>query len=181
VGKGVHTGCRRQGGWHSHHQQWIIDGNIGRDPPVHDGHFDLAAGIRDDTETGHFAGRTGRGVDGDKRRHSLSGLVDAFIIADVAAVGGDDADAFATVVRAAPAQGDDQVTSVGLVDFVTFMHIAVGGVGLGAVIDNHVHVAVGFNDLGDLIGDTGVGNAFVRADERLFTAQRFDLVADFLV
>jgi len=99
----------------------------------------------------------------------------------VATIGGDDADALATVVGAAAAERDDQVAPVGLICFEPFMHIFVGGVGMCAVIDDRVHAAGGFDDLGDLRGDAGVGNAFVGAYKGFLATEGIDLVADFLV
>ena len=99
----------------------------------------------------------------------------------MAAVGGDDADALTAVVGAAAAQRDDQVAAVGFVHFITFVHIFIGGIGLGAVIDHRHHIALGPDNPGNPISDAGVGDALVRTDKRFGAAEHFDLVADLLV
>ncbi|VTR67739.1 hypothetical protein DESC_610322 [Desulfosarcina cetonica] len=181
VGQGIHAGGGGQCRGHAHHEQRVVDGHVGGYPPVHDGHFDLAAGVGDDAETGHLAGRSGGGVDGDERWHGLGGLVHALVITDVSTVGGDDADALATVVGAAAAQGNDQVALRRLVKIIALMHVVVRGVGMGTVVDHRIHTAFGLDHCCDLVGDTRRSDALVRADERLGSAEHLDLVADLFV
>jgi hypothetical protein len=100
---------------------------------------------------------------------------------DLAAVGGQNADALAAVVGAAAAQGDDEVALVVLVDLQSIMNVLVGGVGDRVVVDHAIQSSVLLDDLGDLVGDAGLGDALVRADERLGSAQNLDPSADLLV
>jgi hypothetical protein len=49
------------------------------------------ARVGEDAKPGHLGSRAGGGVDGNEGRYCLVGLVSAFIVADVPAVGGHDA------------------------------------------------------------------------------------------
>ncbi|SVW20241.1 Uncharacterised protein [Klebsiella pneumoniae] len=65
---------------------------------INNRHFDVTRFVSDDAETGHFRGRTRRGVDGDHRQLRFCRAVNAFIIADVTAVGCNQRNTFCAVV-----------------------------------------------------------------------------------
>ena len=58
------------------------------DVTVDDGHFRVPDFVGNDAETGHFTRRAGGGIDRDQRHLWLGGLIHAFVITDVPAVGG---------------------------------------------------------------------------------------------
>ena len=179
VGEGVHTGGRGQCRRHADHQKRIVHGDARGHAPVDDGHLHVAGGVGDDAEAGHFRSGTGGGVHGQVRRHRLGGLVHALVIMNLAAVGDHQAHALAAVVGGAAAQGDEAVALLFLVDVDAVMHVLVGGVGDGLVIDHVFHLG-GVEQVGDLLGDAGAGDALVGDDQRLGTAEGLDLLRDLL-
>ena len=179
MGQGVHAGgggqCRR----HADHQQRIVDGDVRGAAPVDDGHLHVGVGVGDDAEAGHFGGGAGGGVDGQKRRHRLGGLVDAFEVADVAAVGDHHADALAAVMGAAAAQGDDAVALVVLIDLDAVMDVVVGRVRLCAVEDDSLEAGC-FDVALDRVGNAHLGQSGIGDDQQVGGAERFGLLACFL-
>lgn len=69
----------------------------------------MTAGIGDDAETCDLGSSSGSSVDGDHRTHRLRGFIHTLIIADVSAVGSNQADGLCAVVGRTAAQGDDGV------------------------------------------------------------------------
>ena len=96
---------------------------------------------------------------------------------DLAAVGDHQADALAAVVGRAAAQGDQAVAFLLLVDVDAVMDVLVGGVGDGLVVDHILHPGC-VEQVGDLFGDAGAGDALVGDDQRLGAAEGLDLVRD---
>jgi len=58
------------------------------DVTVDDGHFRVPDFVGSDAETGHFTRCASGGIDRDQRHLWLGGLIHAFVITDVPAVGG---------------------------------------------------------------------------------------------
>ena len=65
---------------------------------INNRHFDMTRFVSDDAETGHFRGRTRRGVDGDHRQLRFCRAVNAFIIANIATIGCHQRNTFCAVV-----------------------------------------------------------------------------------
>jgi hypothetical protein len=61
------------------------------------------------------------------------------------------------------------------------VHVLVGGIGDRVVEDHRIHTRFGLDEIDDFVGEPGLGDAFVSADEGLFASQSFDLVSQFLV
>ena len=76
---------------------------------VDDGHLHVTRFIGDDAKTGHLAGGAGGGIDGDQGELRLGRAVHAFVVADFAAVGCDEGNAFGAIVRRAAAQRHHEV------------------------------------------------------------------------
>ena len=181
MGQGIHARRCCQGRGHPHHQKGVINGHIWGDAPVHDGHFDLAARVGDDTKAGHFTSRAGCCVYSDKRRHSIFRLVDSFVVADMATIGGNDPDALSAVVGTATTEGNNEVAVLGLVNLKAFVNIVVCGVWLGAVVYNWINIAFGLDHRCNLIRDASVRNSLVSANKGSRTAEYFDLVTNLFV
>ncbi|MNY24593.1 hypothetical protein D3C86_1583230 [compost metagenome] len=98
VGQRVHTGGRGQALGHACHQRRIVDRQQWGDVTVDDGHFHVPHFVGNDAETGHFTRRAGGGIDRDQRHLWLGGLIHAFVITDVPAVGGAQGNALGTVM-----------------------------------------------------------------------------------
>src|SRR6185369_15917676 len=142
VGQRVHAGGGSQRGGHGHHQERIVDRNVGGAAPVDDGHLHMGVGVGGDAEAGHFACRAGGGVDGQERRHRFGGLVYPFEVANVAAVADHEAHPLAAVMGAAAPQRHDPVTLVVLIHLNSGMYVLVGGVRLGAVEDDRLQAGL---------------------------------------
>ena len=95
---------------------------------------------------------------------------------DLAAVGGDEADALAAVVRGTAAQGDQAVAAFLLIQINGVVDVLVGGVGDGLVEDRVLH-AGSVKNVGDLFQDANLHDALVGNDQRFGAAQGLDLVA----
>src|SRR5699024_8307292 len=132
----VHTGGGGEGSGHPLHEDRVVDGDLGGDSPVHNGHFHLAGGVGDDAEAGDLRGGAGGGIDGHQGDHVLGGLVHALVVVDGTAVAGHQANALGTVVGGAAAQGDNGVAAVLLEEGHACLHVLVGGVGFGPVKDH---------------------------------------------
>ena len=61
------------------------------------------------------------------------------------------------------------------------MNIGVGRVGHGFVKNHAINARILFYQVNDLLGDAGLGDPFVGANERLLAAEHLHLFADFLV
>jgi len=95
---------------------------------------------------------------------------------DLAAVGGDEADALAAVVRGTAAQGDQAVAAFLLVHFHGVVNVLVSGVGDGFVEHGILH-AVGVQHVGHHLEDADLHDTLVSNDQRFGAAQRLDLLA----
>ena len=177
VGERVHTGGSGQGRGHTHHQDGVVDGDARGDAPVDDGHFHFAGAVGDDAETGDFGGRTRGGVHGEVGGHGFGGLVHAFVIVDLAAVGNDEADALTAVMGRTAADGDEAVAFFFLVQFDAGGDIEVGGVRNRLIIDGVFHRRF-VEDIRNLFQDAGVDDTFVRDKQRLRGIQINDTLGD---
>ena len=176
VGQCVHAGGGGEGGGHAHHELRVVDGDGRGDPPVHDAHLHLPCGVGDDAEPGDLRGGAGGGVHGHQGGQGLVGLVHAFIVGDLAAVGGHQANALGAVVGGAAAQGEDAVAAVVVIELLPFHHVGVLGVGFGLAEDGGVYPSV-LQDLLDA-GRHGVaGQELVGDDHGLAAAQALHQLA----
>ncbi len=83
---------------HPHHEQGVVDGHVGRQEPVHDGHLHMAFLVGDHAKARHFRGRARRGIDGDVMGQHVVDLVHALVLVNRPAVGKQNANALAAVV-----------------------------------------------------------------------------------
>ena len=179
VGHGVHTGGGGEGSGHPLHEDRVVDGDLGGDSPVHNGHFHLAGGVGDDAETGDLRGGAGGGVDGHQGDHVLGGLVHALVVVDGAAVAGHQADALGAVVGGAAAQRDDRVAVVGVEEGHASFDIFIGGVGFGAVKDHRRDPGIR-QDPGDAADHVRLSQELVGDDHGVLDIQAHKQGADFL-
>jgi len=179
VGQGIHTGGGGQARRHADHEDRVVDGDARGDAPVGDGHLHVAGGVGDDGEAGHFRAGAGGGVDGEVGHQRLGGLVDAFVVVDLAAVGHDEANALAAVVGRAAAQGDEAVAAVFLVDLHAVVDVFVRGIGHGLVIEDVGHVR-GVEQVRDLFADAHGHDTLVGDEQGLAAAQGADLFGNLL-
>ncbi len=177
VGKGIHAGGGGKRGRHSDHEFRIIYGHICRDVDAPDNHFDVVFGVGDDRGGGYFAAGPGGGVDGYKERHRFGDGVHAFVIMDPAASRNHYADALAAVMGAAAAEGYDGVAAVFLVNLDPAFHILVGGVRLGARVDNRLQPSI-LDVFLDGVGDTYLRQALVGDDQGLFNPVGLHVLTD---
>ncbi|RMO61572.1 hypothetical protein ALQ38_05530 [Pseudomonas marginalis pv. marginalis] len=173
MGQCIHAGGGGEALGHADHQAWVVDRQQRRDVAVDDGHFHVAGFVGDDAEAGHLTGGAGGGVDGHQWQLWLAGQVDAFVVADMPAVGSAQGDALGAVMGRAAAQGDHKIALALLQQRQAFFDVVHIGVGLGAVIDHRVDV-LHRQFLGDHAGHTGLGQARVGDDQRFAKA----IVAD---
>ena len=179
VGQGVHAGGGGEAGGHAHHEVGVVDGDAGGAAPVHDSHLHLAGSVGDDAEAGHFRSGAGSGVHGNVGREGILGLVHAFVVVDLAAVGNEEADALAAVVGAAAAEGEEAVATLFLIDGKGFFHVLIGGIRNGLVVDGVLDVS-GVKDIGDGLQNTAGNDALVSNDEGIFSVAAGKTVGDLL-
>ena len=165
VGQGIHAGGGRQALGHGDHQVRIVDRQQRRDVAIDNGHFHVPRFIGDDAEPGHFAGRAGRGVDGNQRQLRFSGPIDALVVANLPAVGRAQGDPLGTVVGRAPAQGHHEVTPGLLEQTQAVLDVGDAGVGFGAVEDHRIDV-LQRQFPGNHARHAGLGQPGVGDDER---------------
>lgn len=125
------------------------------------------------------AGGAGGGVDRDDGRQRVGQGLNPGILIKIALMGGGDADAFAAVVRAAAAHGDDKVALLAAKHGETVAHVGVFRVRLDAVKDRHldaglpqimqsfIHRAIFYRP-----------QAFVGNQQGFFTPQQFAAFTD---
>jgi len=88
-------------------------------------------------------------------------FIDALIVPNVAAIGGNDADPLAAIVGATAADGDDQVALFVLKYLEAIVNIGIGRVGHGSVKNHAINAGVLLDQVNDLLGNAGLGNPFV--------------------
>ena len=159
----------REGG-HTLHQLRVVDGDLGGDSPVHNGHLHLPAGVGDDAESGDLRGGAGGGVHRHQGHWGAAGLVNALVVVDGPAVGGHHADALGAVVGGAAAQREDGVAAVLLKHRYASGNILIGGVWLGPGEYDGVHTGL-CQDLLDLSRHAALMEELVGDDHRLMAAQ----------
>ncbi len=138
VGQGIHPGRRGQGGRFTDHQQRIVDRDRRQVAPADDHKLHFGFGVGQDAVAGDLAGGAGGGVDRDDRRQRVGQGLDSGILVQIALMGGGDADAFAAIVRAAAAHGDDDVALFAAKHGEAVAHVGVFRVRLDAVKDRHL-------------------------------------------
>jgi|GEM_PF-4537357 len=138
----------------------------------------MGIGVGDDAEAGHFGSGTRGGVDRNKGSHGHGALVDALVVTDVSAAGGDQADTFGAVMGRAAAQGDDEVATVIGENLHTIVNVFVGRVRFGARVDNHIKTGV-FQVAGDGFGNAHFMEAGIGDDHCFFSAQLLGLGTNF--
>ena len=134
--------------------------------PPRAAYLHMAFLVGDHAEARQLGSRARRGVDGDVVRQHVVDLVHAFVLVDRPAVGQQDADALAAVVRGTAADGDEPVAAVGLVLGHAFGHVLVGRVRHGLVVDA-VRNVVAVQNVRDDLEDAGLHDALVGDDQRL--------------
>ena len=179
MGEGVHTSGRGESGRHALHQLRIIDGDLGGNPPVYNGHLHLPSGVGNDTETGDFRSCSRGGVDCHQRHQWTVGLIYPFVVMDGAAVGSHHADAFGTVVGRTAAQREDRVTPVVPVDSHTGLYILIGRIGFCSGKDNGLHTGLSQNFL-DLSGHAALMEKSICDNHGLMAAQALHQITGFL-
>ena len=136
VSQRVHASGSGQAFRHRNHQRRVVDRQQRRDVTVDDGHFHVTRLVGDDAEPGHLAGGAGGGVDRDQRQLRLARLINAFVIANLPAIGRTQRDALGAVVRRPTAQRHHEITTTFLEQAQTALDIGDARVRFGAV-ENH--------------------------------------------
>ncbi len=111
-------------------QQIRIDkGNVGNKRAGDERHLQSALGMDNAGELGDFSAGTGGSRDDDHRRQRLVNLVDAFVIGQVSAIGGQHRSDLGHVGATAAANSDDGIAVGDSVAFQGYFNFSILGVG----------------------------------------------------
>jgi len=177
--QGIQAGGSREGSRQAQCQQWINQGHVSGDqartPYVV---LDLALWIGNYSPKSNLTASAGRCRHCDERRNALDdGLrISPLEIQDRAAVNCNHTNGFGGIHGAAAAEADESIAALTLIQLSAPIHQRDGRIGHHLVEENVVDV-LGLQNLGCLIHEAGVHQAFVSDQHGPFGAQRLDLVA----